>query len=462
MMHFRLGPVTAKTAAKIAALVALIALGIILSVMWLRPEPPNVPVEANDKPRPDAYKFTGAGSCSSVNCHGGVSPRPNERVKLNEYSTWIVEDKHAKAYRVLFNEQSKRMAKILKIDKPETSAKCLDCHATNVATDMRTRSFDISDGVSCESCHGPAEQWLGPHTRKDWSHEQSVKVGMYDTKNVIRRAEKCLTCHLGTAEKWVDHEMIAAGHPDLKFELDTYTAVMPPHWQETDDKGPWFGPRAWALGQAVALRDSMKRLARRAESEPWHQAWPELAEFDCYACHHSLREPSWRQARGYKGTPGYPTWNDSRYAVFRHLVAQVSPETRQTLDQKIDQLHKLLGQAGGRRQEIAAAATEIAAVADQLARDIAGLKFDERLTRALLRAISGDTQIAYFSGVRTAEQAAMTIETLYATYSKVVTVPNHADIKAAINRLYDDLQDPARFDPAPFAAHLQAVHRFFP
>ena len=36
---------------------------------------------------------------------------------------------------------------------------------------------------------------------------------MYDTRDVTKRAEKCLTCHLGNDEKSVDHEMIAAGHP---------------------------------------------------------------------------------------------------------------------------------------------------------------------------------------------------------------------------------------------------------
>jgi hypothetical protein len=34
---------------------------------------------------------------------------------------------------------------------------------------------------------------------------------MYDTRNLEKRSEKCLTCHLGTADKFVDHEMIAAG-----------------------------------------------------------------------------------------------------------------------------------------------------------------------------------------------------------------------------------------------------------
>jgi hypothetical protein len=448
-------------------IVKLLGLGVlagaILVVSWilLRPKETGLPAQANDVLRPAAFRYTGAGSCSSSNCHGGVSPRSDKRVKQNEYSIWVVQDKHAKAYEVLFNEKSKRMARNLRLDKPETSNKCLDCHATNVSPDLRSRSFDIADGVSCESCHGPAEQWLGPHTTRQWTHQQSLEAGMYDTKDAVQRGEKCLTCHLGSSDKSVDHEMIAAGHPDLRFELDTYTAVMPPHWQESEDKGQWFGPRAWAVGQAVALREAMRQLARRSETSSWGQAWPEFAEFDCYACHHRLREPNWRQARDYKGTPGFPPLNDSHYLVFRPLVSHVSPQARQTLDQKFDELHQRLGQINSRRREIGALATEIASVAEQLTQQLAGVPFDQPTTRALLREISGEAQAFSLSGVRSAEQAAMALETLYADYSNVVPESNHEQIKAAISRLFDDLEDPARFVPAQFAAHMQAVHRFF-
>ncbi|RMG48391.1 MAG: hypothetical protein D6723_15190, partial [Acidobacteria bacterium] len=319
---------------------------------------------ANDDVRPNPFRYTGAGSCSSHSCHGGVSPRREKRVWQNEFSLWVVQDKHAKAYDVLLNETSRRMARILNLTAAEKSEKCLACHATNVPIEQRTRSFDISDGVSCESCHGPAEKWLGPHTSREWTHEQSLAAGMYDTKDIVKRAELCLTCHLGTAEKWVDHEMIAAGHPDLIFELDTYTAVMPPHWRETEQKGPWFGVRAWAVGQAVALREAMHRLARRAGNRTWEEAWPELAEFNCTTCHHGLRQPSWRQARGYRGTPGYPTYNASRYTVFRHLVALVAPDVRSSLDRQVNELGQLLQSPQRHRREIVARARSIAALAD--------------------------------------------------------------------------------------------------
>src|ERR1051325_4596873 len=97
-------------------------------------------------------KYTGPGSCASPSCHGGVQVRTETSVQQNEYSTWVVQDKHAHAFAVLTNPLAVRMARILKIEKPETAAKCLGCHALSVPESDRARTFDSTDGVSCESC----------------------------------------------------------------------------------------------------------------------------------------------------------------------------------------------------------------------------------------------------------------------------------------------------------------------
>src|SRR5438876_8378549 len=81
---------------------------------------------------------------------------------------------------------------------------------------------------------------------------------MYDTKNLLLRADKCVSCHLQ-----IDADMVSAGHPDLlAFELDTFSRQMPPHWRPG---GAWFGPRAWATGQVISLREAAKQLADRAK-----------------------------------------------------------------------------------------------------------------------------------------------------------------------------------------------------
>lgn len=161
-------------------------------------------------PAMEAGNHVGPGSCSAVACHGAIRPAPGARVLQTEYSTWVSQDRHARATDVLGDTVSQRMGRILGIGIPMQSQKCLLCHSLDVPPAVRGRNF-ATEGVSCEACHGPATGWLGYHVTKDATHGGSVARGMYDTRDVVKRTDKCLTCHLGTSEKFVDHEMIAAG-----------------------------------------------------------------------------------------------------------------------------------------------------------------------------------------------------------------------------------------------------------
>src|SRR3989454_4276173 len=244
-------------------------------------------------------KYIGPGSCAATSCHGSVKPVAGSRILQNEYSTWIIKDKHSRAYQALTGDVGERMTHILKLGtKAEEAPKCLACHALNPAPEQHGRTFEISEGVSCENCHGPASAWLGPHTTRTWAHEKSVALGMHDTRSVIHRTEKCLECHLGTKNKFVDHEMIAAGHPDLYFELDSFSAVMPRHWKSPRESEPgkpaedaaWVGVGEWSAGQAVQLGAAVGRLAWPAQEERFGKkgVWAGVSQRSCFACHHPL------------------------------------------------------------------------------------------------------------------------------------------------------------------------------
>src|SRR5437667_6716119 len=111
----------------------------------------------------ESIKYIGPGSCAATSCHGSVKPIADSRILQNEYSTWILQDKHSRAYQALTGEVGERMARILKLDaKAEECSKCLACHGLYTAPEQRGRAFAISEGVSCENCHGPASAWLGP------------------------------------------------------------------------------------------------------------------------------------------------------------------------------------------------------------------------------------------------------------------------------------------------------------
>src|SRR5271156_5627095 len=55
------------------------------------------------------YKSLGPGSCSPAACHGGIQARDTTKVLQNEYSTWIVQDRHSRAYAVLNQPLAQRM-----------------------------------------------------------------------------------------------------------------------------------------------------------------------------------------------------------------------------------------------------------------------------------------------------------------------------------------------------------------
>jgi hypothetical protein len=279
---------------------------------------------------------------------------------------------------------------------------------------------------------------------------------MYDTRNLEKRSQECLTCHLGTAEKFVDHEMIAAGHPDLTFELGLFTSVMPPHWKMPEQGNAWRQVQAWGVGQAVQLRASLNRLAHRANGP----VWPEYAELDCFSCHHSLTRPqdSWRQERGYPGRrPGNPPWNESRVVVFRDLLEEINPNASKQLNDELAHLASLMNQMNGNREQIAASATRASVFADQLVKEVDGQSYDSALTLRLMRRIARDGAAISNEGERSAEQAAMGLDSLFRAYNQNVRPANATEIRSTIDGLFALLQDPSAYSAPRFAAQMQRV-----
>jgi hypothetical protein len=411
-----------------------------------------------DLPQHDA-KYVGPGSCSAVACHGGIQPRSVTKVLQNEYSTWVTADKHAHAYTALTEPLGRQIAVTLKLGPAEKAQRCLVCHALSVSPAEHARELDIAEGVGCESCHGPASLWIGPHIQANAVHSRMVALGLYDNKNLVLRTEKCLTCHLGAPGMTVDHELIAAGHPDLRFELDSFTAVEPPHWVEKNAEGkpladPLFGTRAWAIGQAVQLRESMLRVARAAKSGPW----PEFSEMDCITCHHSLTGPqSWRQRSGYAGRrAGDPPYNLARYVLFRHFADEVNPGLNGELNKEVSRVSELITSMSPDRAAVEAAANRAAGLAARLSDELQSYTYDRARTEVLLRSITADADAISLEGERTAEQATMTVDSLYIADAKGGAA--NAETRSAIDGLFKLVDNPSAYNGPQFAAQMKRVH----
>ena len=419
----------------------------------------------------DPYLYLGATSCSGSACHGSTTPRNKLRIAQNEFYTWSQKDDHAKAYEALTKPDSKIIAKNLKLAKPEESERCLVCHAMRVSPESQGTLYDLTEGVSCESCHGPAEKWLGAHIRKDFDRQKGTAVGMYNTKNLVKRAQKCLECHGGMEGKVVDHELIGAGHPRLSFEMDNYTHAMPAHWLPPQDKKEreWIGARAWAVGQAMALHNEVQLLITSRRSRDG--LWPDLSHFDCFACHHAVvdhlrgvtdqdkNEQRWR-FREYDGKPGRLVWRSSLYSVLRYTVNQISPEEGKTLDQLVKALHEGLAGKGGSPESFSATLNRLAELAEKLATQAAQYSFNQRVVLALMRNISGDGQRLAAVGFQSAEQAVLALASLHDSYVDTVgPLPDGKAVKESIDALYKEIQVSRSFNPMQFEASMDKIHK---
>jgi hypothetical protein len=109
----------------------------------------------------------GTSSCSARACHGSLLPAKNDAIHRDEYTKWLANDKHAQAYRVLFGERSRTIAKNLGLSAAPTAERCLVCHQYPNREYLRGENFF---GVGCEACHGTP--------RSGWSHipENSVRT----------------------------------------------------------------------------------------------------------------------------------------------------------------------------------------------------------------------------------------------------------------------------------------------
>jgi hypothetical protein len=200
-------------------------------------------------------QFVGAAGCKSSSCHGGAGE------KRSQYLTWLQQDFHARSYAVLVNARSARMAETLGLSSAPTSSRCTICHSPfqTVAPTQLASTARTDEGVSCESCHNAAGSWLRGHTRTDWTFGIRVTAGMRDLRNFYVRANTCVACHQN-----IDRDLLQAGHPELNFELDGQSIAEPKHWVDVPDTGP----KAWLIGQAVALRELSWALSNDSTPEP--------------------------------------------------------------------------------------------------------------------------------------------------------------------------------------------------
>lgn len=424
---------------------------------------PGVAAPARGLPQYAAERTLGVASCANSLCHGSAEAWPGSNVLQTEFHVWQRSDRHARAYRTLLSDKSQAIVKRMGLTEPaHRAAVCLDCHAHNAPAARRAPEFSITEGVTCESCHGPAERWLRRHVESGASHRDNIAHGLYPTSNDIDRARLCVSCHFGNAQKLVTHRIMAAGHPRMSFELDTFTLLGPAHFRIDADwrerKGTWDGVRAWAIGQAVASQEQLAIFLHPQRGRDG--LFPELVLFDCHACHQSMRGNRYLAAR-LKAGPGIVRLNDSNLLMLRLVARRVDADAGAALAQHIDRLHQAIAGAG----EPIAQARAVYEAIDGLLPRIAAHRFAAADLQAMMEALVADGLASQYTDYAGAEQAVFALQSLgdFLARQKAVA-PDQ--LGPGLRRLLALVADDEKYQPVAFqaglrefAATLQAARR---
>ncbi|MBN4049857.1 cytochrome c family protein [bacterium AH-315-M10] len=161
----------------------------------------------------DPKKLTGPDACGE--CHTA------------ELQAWKG-TRHFKAFKALHRDKKARtIAKKMGIRRVKKGSLCLTCHYSVKQSGPKLKA---THGVSCESCHGPAKDWIKVHDfygkgkkkedetadHKKLRIAKSIKAGMILPSDIYRVAANCFGCHTVPQEKLVN----TAGHPaGSDFEL---------------------------------------------------------------------------------------------------------------------------------------------------------------------------------------------------------------------------------------------------
>ncbi len=130
------------------------------------------------------HKYLGVKTC--MLCHKGEA-------KGAVYEKWASSG-HAKAYQELLSAQSDEIAKKKGLKTAAKDSKeCLECHATAAdvtpAQISEKGKLDVTDGIVCETCHGPASDYLAIHSKKDIA--KAMEAGLVVGANNEKTCTKC-------------------------------------------------------------------------------------------------------------------------------------------------------------------------------------------------------------------------------------------------------------------------------
>jgi hypothetical protein len=374
-------------------------------------------------------------------------------IQQNEYVTWSEFDPHAGAYRTLSDERSRVIARRLGLGAADQAPACLACHSEVVAAAQRGPKFQQDDGIGCEACHGAAENWLAGHDdRTPATRADSLRSGLRALNEPAVRAKLCTACHVGGNDRLATHAMMAAGHPRLSFELDTFSEL----WRTSGGREHFRRDSAYAARKpAVAstqvwltgLVQASLASVDQVQAAVGRRGLPEFAAFNCFSCHRNMGRSNGDSPRVVVpgDTPGTLRLNDSALRLLATVVTAQYPQPASGVVRGLEELQRA---ANEDRVAVAPAAAALHLQLESLGRTLASSPISLADRQAMLTAVLRASAAGAYPDYASAEQAAMAVVVLLADAN------GNERREADLDALFAALDDDTAFDQRRFARML--------
>ncbi|QDU80574.1 Cytochrome c-554 precursor [Polystyrenella longa] len=161
------------------------------------------------------------------------------RCHLAEVATWK-QTPHSLTFEELHRKpEAQQIAERMGERSIKRGKLCIQCHYTEQQSGSRTKAVS---GISCESCHGPAQDWISLHNdfggagasreSETEAHQKErldtcLRLGMRNPENLYLVARSCFNCHTVPQEKLVNVGGHKAGSSD--FELVAWSQGLVRH-----------------------------------------------------------------------------------------------------------------------------------------------------------------------------------------------------------------------------------------
>ncbi len=215
----------------------------------------------------DPHLVIGVQSCAK--CHAA------------EVSVWKLTP-HSETFQTLHRKpEAQQIANRMGVTAFKENSACMKCHYT---VQSKPHGLEAIAGVSCESCHGAAQNWLDIHhdyggqgiTRHTESPEHqlarlrsSIQGGMRNPVNIYLVAQSCYRCHTVPDERLVN----VGGHNEgsMDFELVSWSQGMVrhnflrTHGQTNEVSSPGRLRQMFLAGMIADLEFSLRATAAATE-----------------------------------------------------------------------------------------------------------------------------------------------------------------------------------------------------